>query len=189
MKAIQTFLWAMLTFSLLLTACEKENTDSLDENPGQNDTITVDTIPVPDFCAEMDNSDDGILDALLKTWTPVGATFYGNHLPEGCVDTLCPDIAFTFRGDSTYLLEMTLLEQDSSGVWALETIETGLYYVKDVDCRQYGNSWDGFHMERDGKIYCSPEGGDAHELHFTLHQYGVYFTYSSRDSTLLLFLH
>jgi hypothetical protein len=172
-------LLAVLTLSYLLPGCEKKEVD---------DDTTVTSNTPPDLCAETDNSDDGILNALLKTWTPVGATFYGNHLPGGCVDTLCPDIAFTFWGDSTYILEMTLLEQDSSGVWELEVVETGLYYVKDGDCRQWGNSWDGYHMEREGIIHCSPDGGDAYELHFKLHQSGVFITYSSRDSTLLLFL-
>lgn len=178
MQNIPFLLLTGIALSLLLTACEKKTNN--DDNPFLQ--------PDPDLCAETDNCDDGILDALLKTWTPVGATFYGNYLPGGCVDTLCPDIAFTFWGDSTYFLEMTLLEQDSSGVWELEIVETGPYHVEDVDCRQYGNSWDGYHMEREGIIHCTPDGGDAYELHFKLHQYGVFITYSSRDSTLLLFL-
>lgn len=174
-----SFLLAVLTLPFLLTACKKETKD-------QDDTLPN---PTPDLCAETDNSDDGILDDLLKTWTPVGATFYGNHLPEGCVDTLCPEIEFTFRGDSTYLLNMTLVVQDSSGAYELDIVENGLYYVKDGDCRQWGNSWDGYYMERDGKIFCSPDGGDAYEISFLLFRSGVFFTSSTRDSTFQLFLH
>lgn len=173
-----SFLLALLTLPFLLTACKKETKD-------QDDTLPN---PTPDLCAESDNSDDGILDDLLKTWTPVSGNFLGQDLTHGCVDTLCPDIEFTFLGDSTYFLKMTTVVQDSTGAYEQEIVENGLYYVKDGDCRQYGSSYDGYYMNRDGNIYCFPDGEDAYELRFTLHQGGVFITYSSRDSTLLLFL-
>lgn len=173
-----SFLLAVLTLPFLLTACKKETKD-------QDDTLPN---PTPDLCTESDNSDDGILDALLKTWTPVGGNFLGQDLTHGCVDTLCPDIEFTFLGDSTYFLKMTTVVQDSTGAYEMEIGETGLYHVKDGDCRQWGNSWDGYYMERDGKIYCLPEGGDAYEISFLLFRSGVFFTSSTRDSTFQLFL-
>lgn len=177
MQNIPFLLLTGIALSLLLTACEKQtNNDDPFLQPG------------PDLCAETDNCDDGILDALLKIWTPVGGNFLGQDLTHGCVDTFCPDIEFTFLADSTYLLKMTTVHQDSNGAWTEETVETGLYRVGDCICYQHGNSWDGYQLQKVGKIHCSPAGGDAYWIDFRHFQGGVFFDSSSRDSTLILFL-
>ncbi len=177
MQKIPYLLLAVITVSFLLNGCEKETTE-------QNEFVPN---PPPDLCGKSDNCDDGILDDLLLAWRPIGGVFDGNAF-GGCVNPLCPDIRVTFLKDSTYLIKTIIVVQDSSGVWTEEATETGTYLVRNCTCTQTGNWWDGYRMEKKGRIYCSPDAGDAYEMSFLRNTSNLYLTDSSRDSTLILFM-
>lgn len=174
----------LLACCLLVGACKKEATP----DPCLTD---LSKCPPPDLCANTDNCDDGILDELLKNWSPIGGIFEGQSvLSSACINGSCPDIFFTFFKDSTYLIETVKVYPDSSGMQPIvvQGQETGTYRVGDCICYQNGNWWDGYRLTKDGKVYFSPADGGAYQVSFQHFSGGMFLTNSSRDSTLQLFM-